>query len=72
VFIFVGLTACDTQEIKRIGQGGFAAGEIRQKAAILGTLTLYLDLTNLFFDATADHGQPPLTLSAAACIAACQ
>jgi hypothetical protein len=48
VFIFVGLTAYDTQKIKMIGQGGFADGDSQRKAAILGALTLYLDFINLF------------------------
>ncbi len=48
VFIFVGLTAYDTQKLKRISQNGFADGESRQKATILGALTLYLDFINLF------------------------
>jgi hypothetical protein len=48
VFVFVGLTAYDTQKIKMIGQGGFADGESQKKAAILGALTLYLDFINLF------------------------
>ena len=48
MFIFIGLTAYDTQKLKRIGQEGFADGESRKKAAILGALTLYLDFINLF------------------------
>ena len=48
VFIFVGLTAYDTQKIKQIGQAGFASGQERHKAAILGALRLYLDFINLF------------------------
>jgi FtsH-binding integral membrane protein len=48
VFVFVGLTAYDTQKIKMIGQGSFADGESQRKAAILGALTLYLDFINLF------------------------
>ena len=48
VLIFVGLTAYDTQKIKRIGQAGFADGESRHKAAIIGALNLYLDFINLF------------------------
>ncbi len=48
VFIFVGLTAYDTQKIKRIGQAGFASEQQQKKAAILGALTLYLDFINLF------------------------
>jgi FtsH-binding integral membrane protein len=48
VLVFVGLTAYDTQKLKRIGQQGFADGASMQKAVILGALTLYLDFINLF------------------------
>jgi FtsH-binding integral membrane protein len=48
VFIFVGLTAYDTQKLKRIGAAGFATGEHQRKATIMGALTLYLDFINLF------------------------
>ncbi len=48
VFIFVGLTAYDTQKIKQIGQAGFVDSEQQQKAAVLGALRLYLDFINLF------------------------
>ena len=48
VFVFVGLTAYDTQKIKQIGQAGFANEQDRHKAAILGALRLYLDFINLF------------------------
>ena len=48
VLVFVGLTAYDTQKIKRIGAAGFADGESRHKAAIIGALNLYLDFINLF------------------------
>jgi FtsH-binding integral membrane protein len=48
VLVFVGLTAYDTQKLKRIGQQSFADGASLQKAAILGALTLYLDFINLF------------------------
>ncbi len=48
VFVFVGLTAYDTQKIKRIGAAGFGDEESRKKASILGALTLYLDFINLF------------------------
>lgn len=48
VFIFVGLTAYDTQKIKQIGQAGFTSAEDQQKAAIIGALRLYLDFINLF------------------------
>jgi len=48
VFIFVGLTAYDTQKLKRIGETGFGDAGQRRKAVILGVLTLYLDFINLF------------------------
>jgi len=48
VGVFVGLTAYDTQKIKRIGQSVDAASEVGRKAAILGALALYLDFINLF------------------------
>ena len=48
VLVFVGLTAYDTQKIKKIGEAGFADGESQQKAAIIGALRLYLDFINLF------------------------
>ncbi len=48
VFVFVGLTAYDTQKIKRIGAAGFSDEASRRKASILGALTLYLDFINLF------------------------
>lgn len=48
VFIFVGLTAYDTQKIKQIGQAGFVDSEHQKKAAVLGALRLYLDFINLF------------------------
>jgi FtsH-binding integral membrane protein len=43
VLVFAGLTAYDTQKLRRIGasQGG-------EKMALLGALTLYLDFINLF------------------------
>jgi len=48
VFVFVGLTAYDTQKIKQIGMRGFGDEETRKKAAIIGALRLYLDFINLF------------------------
>ncbi|MFH1351712.1 MAG: Bax inhibitor-1/YccA family protein [Pseudomonadota bacterium] len=50
VFVFVGLTAYDTQKIKNMAltqPAGLDAGVIR-KGAILGALSLYLDFINLF------------------------
>lgn len=48
VILFVGLTAWDSQQIKRMlaMQGGLDEGA--QKVALLGALTLYLDFINLF------------------------
>lgn len=49
VIIFVGLTAYDTQKIKRLLVGnGIEVNETTQKIALLGALTLYLDFINLF------------------------
>ena len=48
ILIFVGLTAYDTQRIKRMASGGIAGGEMERKASILGALRLYLDFVNLF------------------------
>lgn len=49
VIIFVGLTAYDTQKIKRLLLGnGIEVNETIQKIALLGALTLYLDFINLF------------------------
>ncbi len=49
ILIFVGLTAYDTQKLKRIALGiGEYESEAGKKAAILGALALYLDFINLF------------------------
>ncbi len=48
VFIFIGLTAYNTQKIKTLGQEAINNGASMQKIAILGALTLYLDFVNLF------------------------
>ncbi len=49
VIIFTGLTAYDTQKIKRMGEEMMGAdGERIGKVAILGALALYLDFVNLF------------------------
>jgi len=50
VFVFLGLTAYDTQRIKEMAltqPAGLDAGVVR-KGAILGALSLYLDFINLF------------------------
>jgi FtsH-binding integral membrane protein len=50
VFVFIGLTAYDTQYIKNMAltqPAGLEAGVMR-KGAIIGALKLYLDFINLF------------------------
>lgn len=49
VVLFVGLTAYDTQKIKRLLlSNDMEVNEETQKIALLGALTLYLDFINLF------------------------
>lgn len=50
VFIFVGLTAYDTQKIKNLVHEASMYGDEEQttKLALMGSLTLYLDFINLF------------------------
>jgi len=48
VLIFTGLTAYDTQKLKRIGMGVEYGTEGAAKLAIMGALSLYLDFINLF------------------------
>jgi uncharacterized protein len=47
IFIFIGLTAYDTQKIKEMALGG-GTQELRDKGALHGALILYLDFINLF------------------------
>ena len=48
ILLFVGLTAYDTQTIKRMIYSGAEVDEPMQKMALLGALSLYLDFINLF------------------------
>ena len=48
VLIFVGLTAYDSQKIKKMCMSFEYADTNAQKMAMLGALTLYLDFINLF------------------------
>lgn len=48
VLVFVGLTAYDTQKIKRMLAMSDSMDEGMQKVALLGALNLYLDFINLF------------------------
>jgi hypothetical protein len=59
VFIFIGLTAYDTQKIKNMAmtQPANLDGAIIRKGAILGALSLYLDFINLFLMLLSIFGQ---------------
>ena len=50
VFIFIGLTAYDTQKLKHmaLSQPADIDAEVTRKGAILGALTLYLDFILMF------------------------
>lgn len=48
VFVFVGLTAYDTQKIKNMSTANDIGSEGEAKSAIVGALMLYLDFINLF------------------------
>lgn len=48
VFVFIGLTAYDTQNLKRVYFQLSGSGETISKVAIVGALSLYLDFINLF------------------------
>ena len=50
VLVFVGLTAYDTQRIKRMLRDANAVSHVEaiQKISVIGALTLYLDFINLF------------------------
>lgn len=48
VVLFVGLTAWDSQQIKRALSMQAGLDESAQKVALLGALELYLDFINLF------------------------
>lgn len=48
IAVFVGLTASDTQKLKRIHEQGVQSGDVLRKLALLGALALYLDFINLF------------------------
>lgn len=48
ILIFVGLTAYDTQKIKKMSLGLDAESEAGKKGALMGALMLYLDFINLF------------------------
>ena len=48
VLIFAGLTAYDTQRLKSEYIYGAMEGDVMERSAIMGALSLYLDFLNLF------------------------
>ena len=48
LFIFIGLTAYDTQKIKQMYYQVSGNGEMVTKIAVMGALNLYMDFINLF------------------------
>jgi FtsH-binding integral membrane protein len=48
VLVFAGLTAYDTQRLKNEYIYGAMDGEVLERSAIMGALSLYLDFLNLF------------------------
>lgn len=57
VLIFVGLTAYDTQKIKKMSLEMDVESEAGKKGAIMGALALYLDFINLFIFLLRIFGQ---------------
>ncbi len=57
VLIFVGLTAYDTQKLKRLSLEVDIESEEGRKGAIMGALALYLDFINLFIFLLRIFGQ---------------
>ena len=48
VLIFVGLTAYDTQKIKRMYRAGMEDSDLGHNLALMGAIRLYLDFINMF------------------------
>jgi FtsH-binding integral membrane protein len=48
VLVFAGLTAWDTQRLKNDYVHGAMQGDVLERSAIMGALSLYLDFLNLF------------------------
>lgn len=71
VFIFVGLTAYDTQKLKALAFIGLEDEEVDRKAAVWGALTLYLDFVNLFLFLLRFRGRSCGWLWARGCFWAC-
>ncbi len=50
IIIFIGLTAYDTQMLKRLASSGIENANEEKKLSIFGALKLYLDFINLFLN----------------------
>jgi FtsH-binding integral membrane protein len=50
VIVFSGLTAYDVQRLKKMYESAAMSPELVEKVAIMGALSLYLDLINLFLN----------------------
>lgn len=48
VLIFVGLTAYDTQKLRRLANEIGSSEDLHSNMSVLGALTLYLDFINMF------------------------
>lgn len=48
VIVFVGLTAYDTQKLRKIARETSLSEDVRSNLSVMGALTLYLDFINLF------------------------
>jgi FtsH-binding integral membrane protein len=48
IFVFIGLTAYDTQKLKNMYYQIAGSADMLAKASIMGALNLYLDFINLF------------------------
>lgn len=48
IFVFLGLTAYDTQKLRELAAGTAENDGVHANLAVLGALTLYLDFINLF------------------------
>ena len=48
IFVFIGLTAYDTQKIKEMYYQAAGHAEMTSKMAVMGALNLYMDFINLF------------------------
>jgi FtsH-binding integral membrane protein len=57
VLVFVGLTAYDTQKIKKMSLEMDVESEEGSKGAIMGALALYLDFINMFIFLLRIFGQ---------------